>query len=552
MAWADLLPHFPHLQIQSIQRESQHVTITLISTRESERCPTCQTHTQAGHGWFTRRIHSLPCLGQAVVLLIQAHRFRCPNVACPRKTFREDLSALADRYQRRTQAATQLLCSVAATAGGQPGARLAVRMQLPASRTTLLRYLMRHASHPEEIPRVVGVDDFAWTKRRRYGTILVDLETHRLLAILADCEEETVATWFRQHPDVQIVMRDRNPTFAEAIRRGAPHALHIVDRFHLHMNAMTCLETVLTRELATLRRVAATLRAQHRKAHPAPPPKPLAPERQRSERRAQRLARYEQVAQLKAQGWSQRAIAQETGLHRQTVAIYLQAGLFPERAPHPSRGRVIEPYLNYLRQRWEQGEHNGRLLFEEIRAQGYREGLTEVYVAIQPWRTHGPTASLARAQEVQQYPSYSPKQTLWLLFKEKRTASEQQFVQSLLEQSELIAHTYESIRRFRQILTERDETALPLWAYEAEASHIPELKRFVQRLRLDWEAVENALLFASSQGQVEGQVNRLKVFKRQGYGRAGPALLQARLMEVVNDSKSEQLLPKRAGICPEE
>jgi transposase len=191
---------------------------------------------------------------------------------------------------------------------------------------------------------------------------------------------------------------------------------------------------------------------------------------------------------------------------------------------------VIEPYLEYLQKRWEQGEHNGRLLFEEIRAQGYPAGLTEVYIAIQPWRTHGPTASLARAKEVQQYPSYSPKQTLWLLFKEQRSAPEERFVQRLLEQSQLIARTYESVRRFRQILTDRDETALQPWAYEAEASQIPELLRFVQRLRLAWEAVENALLFASSQGQVEGQVNRLKVFKRQGYGRAGPSLLQARLV----------------------
>jgi len=95
------------------------------------------------------------------------------------------------------------------------------------------------------------------------------------------------------------------------------------------------------------------------------------------------------------------------------------AGQFPERAPHPPRSRVIEPYLDYLRQRWEQGEHNGRLLFEEIRAQGYPAGLTEVYVAIQPWRTHGPTASLARAQEVQQYPSYSRHPNLMVAFQRK-------------------------------------------------------------------------------------------------------------------------------------
>jgi transposase len=416
MAWADLLPQFPHLQIQSIQQACQQIIVALVSTRENDRCPMCQTQTLNTHGWFTRSIHSLPCSGQAVIFLIQARRFRCPNTACPRKTFREDLSVLADRYQRRTQAVSQLLCSVAAIAGGQAGAHLAAQMQLPASRSTLLRSLIRQGMSPKSTPRVVGVDDFAWTKRRRYGTLLVDLEKHQLLALLADCEVETVATWFRQHPSVQIVTRDRSSSFADAIRQGAPHALHIADRFHLHMNAMTCLETLLTREQATLRRVAATFRTEHRQAHPPPPPKPLVPEQQRSERRARRYARYEQVVQLKAQGWSQRAIAQETGLHPQTVAIYLKAGQFPERAPHPRRSRVIEPYLDYLCQRWEQGEHNGRLLFEEIRAQGYPAGLTEVYIAIQPWRTHGPTASLARAKEVQQYPSYSPKQTLWLLF----------------------------------------------------------------------------------------------------------------------------------------
>lgn len=305
MAWADLLPHFPHLEIQSIQQEQQHVAVTLVSTRESDWCPTCQTQTVTRHGWFTRRIQSLPSSGQAVVFLIQGRRFRCLNAVCSRKTFREDLSALADRYQRRTQAVTQLLCSLAAIAGGQPGARLAAQMHLPVSRMTLLRSLLRHAPHAVGTPRVVGVDDFAWTKRRRYGTILVDLETHRLVALLADCEEETVATWFRQHPGVLIVTRDRSLTFAEAVRHGAPHALHVVDRFHLHLNAMTCLETLLTREHATIRRVVTGLRTAHRKAHPALPPQPLAPERQQRERRARRYARYEQVIQLTAQGWSE-------------------------------------------------------------------------------------------------------------------------------------------------------------------------------------------------------------------------------------------------------
>ncbi len=181
--------------------------ITLVSTRETDVCPTCQTHSHAGHGWFTRHIYSLPCSGRAVTFLVQARRFRCSNPACPRKTFREDLSVLALRDPRRTPAATHLLSSLAAIAGGQAGTCLARQIQFPTSRSTLLRCLLRQASSAPSDPRVVGVDDFAWTKRRRYGTILVDLETHRLLAKFSDCEVDTVAASFRQHPSVQMVTR---------------------------------------------------------------------------------------------------------------------------------------------------------------------------------------------------------------------------------------------------------------------------------------------------------------------------------------------------------
>lgn len=149
MAWTDLLPHFPDLLVQTIQETGHQLTITLVSTRLSDICPSCQTCSQAGHGWFTRRIHSLPCSGCAVVFLVQAHRFRCPNPACPRKTFLEDLCALAARYQRRTQAAKGLLHSLGAVAGGQAGARLAREMQLPTSRSTRLAL-----SHPPDHARL--------------------------------------------------------------------------------------------------------------------------------------------------------------------------------------------------------------------------------------------------------------------------------------------------------------------------------------------------------------------------------------------------------------
>jgi transposase len=531
MAWTDLLPHYPQLLVHAIQEENHHLTITLVSTRQSGTCPTCQTCSQAGHGWFTRRVQSLPCSGRSVVFHIQARRFRCPNAQCPRRTFREDLSCIAARYQRRTNAATRLLQGVGVEVGGQAGVRLTKQMSLPTSRPTLLRWTKRLAPCPASAPQVVGVDDFAWKKGRRYGTILVDLETHRLLALLPNCEVETVAAWFRQHPSVLIVTRDRSQAFAEAIRLGAPQALQVADRFHLHVNATECLEAILTREQATLRQVVTALRAQACVA--LPPVQPHVPVKQQlsQQRRTRRHICYEEVVQLAGQGQSRSAIARELGLHRDTVARYLNAGRFPERAPRAPRPKATQVYLAYLQQRWAEGEQNGRLLFEELRAQGYPASLTLIYDAIRPWRKGRSPADPVTAI-AKQWPYYTPRQTLWLLFKEEgeRTEEEHCYVQAVLDNAGPIACAFASLQRFRQILTERDEMALGPWAGEAVASRIPELVKFVQGLYRDWKAVENALLFASSQGQTEGQVNRLKAIKRQGYGRASPALLQARLL----------------------
>ncbi len=337
MAWTDLLPPFPDLLVQSIQDAGPHLTITLVSPRLSDTCPPCQTPTQAGHGWFTRQVHSLPCSGRAVVFQIHARRFRCPNAACPRCPFREALSSVVARSQRRTPAATRLLHRVGAEVGGQAGVGIAQQMPLPASRSTLLKTTKHLAPWPSSAPRVVGVDDFAWKKGRRYGTILVDLEAHRVLALLPTCEVETVAAWFRQYKSVLIVTRDRSQTFAEAIRLGTPHALQIADRFHLHVNATTCLEAILTREQATLRQVVDTLRAQARAALPAPQPHITSQQRLSQQRWTCRHTCYEQIVHLTGQGWSRSAIARELGLHRDTVARYRECRASFPNAPRARR-----------------------------------------------------------------------------------------------------------------------------------------------------------------------------------------------------------------------
>ncbi len=170
------------------------------------------------------------------------------------------------------------------------------------------------------------MDDFAWKKGRRYGTILVDLEAQRLVALLPTWEVETVAAWFPQHPSVLIVTRDRPQAITRAIRLGAPQALQIAGRFHVHRNVTACLEAILTREQATLCQVVTTLRVRAGAAWPPPQPHIPFKERLSQQRQTRRPRCSEQVVHLKAQGWLRSAMVRELDQHRDRVAGYQSAG----------------------------------------------------------------------------------------------------------------------------------------------------------------------------------------------------------------------------------
>jgi DNA-binding NarL/FixJ family response regulator len=256
---------------------------------------------------------------------------------------------------------------------------------------------------------VVGVDEFAWKKGRRYGTILVDLEAHRVLALLPDREVGTVADWFRQYPTIRHVTRDRSGAFAEAIRLGAPQALQSADRFHLSMNASACLEAVITREHAALRQVLHDVWAADRELLPPVVPTVLYHQRESRQRQTRRQARYEQALAFAQQGWSQSAIARELGMHRDTIARYLHAGQFPERVLRTPRPKAITAYLPFLQQRWAEGEQNGHRLHQEGRALGYRGGATMGYAAIRLWRASSPCPH--QTTVVKKWPTSSPHQT---------------------------------------------------------------------------------------------------------------------------------------------
>src|SRR5258708_8749631 len=208
-------------------------------------CPECHQPSACMHGSYQRTVADLPCAGRNVILALTVRKFVCGTPTCPRKIFTERLPGLVESYARMTSRLTALVQALGLGAGGQMGTRQADRTGIATTPSTLLRHLMQLPAPTLRPVRVLGVDDFAWKKRFTYGTILVDLERRKIIEILADRESTTVEKWLREHPEVEVVSRDRGKDYARAVTRAAPQALQVVDRFHLVRNLAEVLHKVL-------------------------------------------------------------------------------------------------------------------------------------------------------------------------------------------------------------------------------------------------------------------------------------------------------------------
>src|SRR5712691_10949957 len=372
-------------------------------------------------------------------------------------------------------------------------------------------------------------DAWRWRRAQRYGTILCDLERRRVVDLLPDRQSNTVAEWLRDHaPSPEIISRDRAGAYAEAAHQGAPQAVQVADRFHLLRNLREALEHVLARHTAVIEEAFRQLAPTPLTGSPPTPPDPaLTRVQQRSrERRQRRFERYQQVIELSQRGHSGRAIASQLGLNRKTVRYWLRAGQFPERQVTPRRSSV-DRWLSYLEQRWEQGCHNRSQLWRELRAQG----ADFAAVTLRRWfrvrlgvRGHPRQSSLCPPRK-----RLSPRQTSALLLGLVRnpSPSQQNFAQTLCALSPDIATTVELANQFRRMMRERDASGWLPWRKAARKSS---LHHFVVQLQRDEAAVQAALTLPWSTGPVEGHIHRLKLIKRQMYGRAKLDLLRIRVL----------------------
>lgn len=242
----NLLPNPSLLVLDRIEQDSTRFRL-IVHINQEPACPLCGQVSQSLHSRYCRCIQDLPWQGVAVQMWLTVGRFRCRNKRCSREIFCERLPGVAHAFGRQTGRAAEIIRLVGYIAGGRPGQRLLTRLSLPASEDTVLRRVRQAPTQPSAALPVphVGVDDWAWRKGQNYGTILVNLDLHRVVALLPDRAAESFAEWLQQHPEVTTISRDRSGLYAQGAAQGAAQAQQVADPFHLVVNLSSTVERVL-------------------------------------------------------------------------------------------------------------------------------------------------------------------------------------------------------------------------------------------------------------------------------------------------------------------
>jgi transposase len=524
--------------IDQIQITENGLVISVVATTPTSCCPSCSQASSSIHCHYRRTLRDAPCAGRQVQLLLTVRKFSCRNPYCERKVFAERLPAFVEPWARMTIRSCQQIASIGLSTCGKGGTKLASRLGIQTSRDTILRRVMDLPDRVTGSVLYLGIDDFSFRRGQWFGTILVDLESHHPVDLLPDRQAETSARWMRQHPEIFVVSRDRGSEYASAASQGAPQAIQCADRFHVVKNLTEATQLLLACCQAEIAAASTTEEPDQseQKKHVISveewrPPEPAHVQKVRLTRRAGRHARYQQVVQLHEQGMKPKQIAQRLDMGERTVRDWLKGGTFPEARKRRKRQSSFDPFAPYVLRRWQGGERNGLTLWREIREQGYCGTERSVYRYLETLKQ----AEVKACTNPHRLHKFSANTAVWLFVRAPETLDEieQEDLAAFCQVSPTLKRAYDLVQDFLSMVHKREGVRLETWLEKVAESGLVELQSFASGIEKDKDAVRAGLTWSINNGQVEGQVTKLKLIKRQMYGKAGFPLLRKRVLHTL-------------------
>ncbi len=503
----------PGFVVESATCDGAATTITVRRASSSSLCPGCGTRSERIHSHYLRRAADLPLAGRPVRLVIAARRFRCGADLCGRRIFTErfEKDVLAP-WARRTGRLDYVIHHLGLALGGRPAASFARRLMLQVSNDTLLRVLRRRGSQCFTPPTVVGLDDWAWHRNQRYGTIICDLERRKTIALLPDREPATAEAWLCGQPQISVVARDRGGGYALAVAKALPNAIQVADRWHLMENASRAFLEAVRKSMRQIRTaIGATV---------INPGLLTAAERIQYEGYIRREEANVAILGLAKDGVAIKEIVRRTGYSRGLIRNVLRGR---RSDVFRSRESSLEPYLQWLDAQWGAELRNGAELWRRLKEKGFRGSLR----VVTEWATRRRRAEKAEAQSLRQTPSARTVARLLTISRDTLSKSETITVAAIEDQVPLLVEAREVINAFHVMVRQKSQPSLDPWLDRARTSLVAS---FANGITKDRDAVSAAIDLPWSNGQTEGQITKLKLVKRQMYGRGKLDLLQARML----------------------
>ncbi|PRA49256.1 ISL3 family transposase [Brucella pituitosa] len=489
------------------------ITIFAQASADQDCCPSCNAVSDRVHSRYVRKVADLPYSGVKVQLRISARRFVCQTTFCRRKIFAErfDDCILRER-SRRTARLDTIVHHLGLALGGRPAAAFAKRLMIPVSNDTLIRTIRRRSAVRHEAINVAGVDDWAFRRNHRYGTIVCDLEKRKIVKLLPDREITTVSSFLAQHPEIKIVSRDRGGGYREAATKALPDAVQVADRWHLMENASAAFLDAVRKSMRAIRAaIGATV---------IDPELLTSAEKLQYDSYLRREDMNIAISKLAADGVPIKEIVRRTGHSRGTVRQIIRG--------HRSdvfrvRQSTLETYLPVLDELWKSGQQNGAELWRQLKRKGFR-GCSRV---VGEWATRRRRAENVCDQQLQKVPSARTIARLMTTAQDQLSKADTITIAAIEAGVPALLTARNLIDRFQIMIRKKAEAELDEWICDARNSL---LVAFANGIMKDKAAVGAAISLPWSNGQVEGHINKLKLVKRQMYGRGKIDLLEARLI----------------------